>query len=454
MQKFNKFIPLLKVDAVQRKVYGVATGETVDKSGEICDYEGTKPFYQAWSSGFEKATDGKSLGNVRAMHGSVAAGKVTEIVFDDIAKTIEICAHIVDDNEWKKVEEGVYTGFSQGGNYVKMWKDEANPEITRYIADPVEVSIVDNPCLGASTFQYIKADGAIEMRKFISVEKPKVETAKVVSKKLEQKWVTTDEKTFVKKEDAKAHQAKIDAEAEIAAKLAPVIDAAKALETAIIKREGEGDDVQTPAADTTETASLAEPIPATEKSNTAPPISKGKLVEKGMCNVSRLASIIDELTWLLSSVQWEAEIEQDGSTMPSVIQANISHICDTLTAMVAEETAELKAAGTDTEVVVDTDIENSAKAELQKFQDVAAAKEEAFTKAIAALQSTIETMGKRLAQVEAQPAPAKGVLFAVDKGHEVADAGKRPVEANGEQVAYPYRASPAEARAAALADKT
>ena len=159
------FIPLTKVDAETRTVYGLATGETADRSGEICDYATTKPFYEAWSGDIAKASAGKSFGNVRAMHGSVAAGVVKAITFNDASKQIEIAAKIVDDAEWKKVQEGVYTGFSQGGGYVKRWKDEATG-LQRYTANPSEVSLVDLPCLPTATFQLIKAAGAIEARPF------------------------------------------------------------------------------------------------------------------------------------------------------------------------------------------------------------------------------------------------------------------------------------------------
>src|SRR5690349_18533378 len=120
------FIPLTKVDAVHRLVYGVATAEVVDKSGEIMDYESTVPLYKEWSDDIAKASDGKSLGNVREMHGKSAAGKLTEILYNDDAKTIEVCAKVVDEAAWEKVLEGVYTGFSQGGKYVKKWKDPAD----------------------------------------------------------------------------------------------------------------------------------------------------------------------------------------------------------------------------------------------------------------------------------------------------------------------------------------
>jgi hypothetical protein len=134
--------------------------------GEVCDYASTKPLYQKWSRNFASATDGKSFGNLRAMHGNVIAGKLVEIAFNDAAKRIEICGKVVDDAEWAKVEEGVYTGFSQGGRYLKRWPDPDEPELMRYTAEPLEVLLVDHPRLPEATFAVIKAAGSTELRKF------------------------------------------------------------------------------------------------------------------------------------------------------------------------------------------------------------------------------------------------------------------------------------------------
>jgi hypothetical protein len=169
----NLFIPLAKADAARRMIYGYATAEFPDRSGEICDYASTKPYYEQWSADFAKASGGRSFGNLRAMHGKVAAGKISAIAFNDEAKRIEIAAKIVDDEEWRKIEEGVYTGFSQGGAYVKRWQDPEQPEFMRYTASPAEISLVDLPCLPQATFELVKADGASEKRGF--AEKP-VET--------------------------------------------------------------------------------------------------------------------------------------------------------------------------------------------------------------------------------------------------------------------------------------
>jgi len=166
------FIPLSKADAAQRLIYGYATAELPDRSGEICDYATTKPYYEQWSADFAKASGGKSLGNLRAMHGKVAAGKISAIAFNDDEKRIEIAARIIDDEEWRKIEEGVYTGFSQGGAYVKRWADPENPEFTRYTACPSEISLVDLPCLPQASFELVKADGAIEKRAFAGKAAP------------------------------------------------------------------------------------------------------------------------------------------------------------------------------------------------------------------------------------------------------------------------------------------
>jgi hypothetical protein len=162
MSELRLFLPIGKVDAAKRIVYGTLTAEIPDKSGEIFDYASGKPAVQAWSDEIKEASGGKSLGNVRAMHNKVAAGKFTDIQFDDDNKRIEGAAKIVDDDEWEKVVEGVYTGFSIGGSYTKRWQDKDNPSLWRFTPELTEISLVDNPCVPTATFEYIKADGSVE----------------------------------------------------------------------------------------------------------------------------------------------------------------------------------------------------------------------------------------------------------------------------------------------------
>lgn len=154
-------IPLRKIDEEKRLVVGRAVQEVPDRSKEILDYETAKPAFEEWSKSFEQATGGLSKGNIRVMHNpKIVAGKVVEMSFNDQDKAIDIVAKIVDDNEWKKVVEGVYTGFSVGGSYSKKWQDG---ELTRYTPKVSEVSLVDRPCIPTCTIiELHKADGSVQ----------------------------------------------------------------------------------------------------------------------------------------------------------------------------------------------------------------------------------------------------------------------------------------------------
>jgi hypothetical protein len=163
MKSMNLFAQIAKIDESKHEVWGVATAEVVDKEGEIFDYESSKPYFKNWSDEIAKATDGKSLGNVREMHEPSAVGKLVAIAFDDDLKQIRVGARIVDGVAWQKCTLGVYTGFSIGGAYVKAWKDG---EYVRFTASPVEISVVDNPCVPGAHFTAVKADGTCEVRKF------------------------------------------------------------------------------------------------------------------------------------------------------------------------------------------------------------------------------------------------------------------------------------------------
>ncbi len=178
MAKELLFVPLTKVDLVKREVWGVGAQEVADKSGEIMDYASSKPLFESWSSTAEKMSGGLSLGNVREMHGKSAAGKLTMFKANDDSKLFEVCAKVVDDAAWKKVTEGVYTGFSIGGSYAKRWEDADDKKLMRYTASPSEISLVDSPCIPTATFTMVKADGIEEQVEFKRVEK----TAKKLQK--------------------------------------------------------------------------------------------------------------------------------------------------------------------------------------------------------------------------------------------------------------------------------
>lgn len=163
MPGFQMIIPITKVDAKQRIVYG-AIDEAVDSANQIFDYESNKGEVEKWSASFAKATNGKSFGNLRRMHQvDKACGTFLPPVFNDQSKRVEIAAKVVDEEEWEKVEQGVYTGFSPGGKYLKRWQDGG---AERYTAELYEISLVDKPAIPTATFELIKADGSMEKRHF------------------------------------------------------------------------------------------------------------------------------------------------------------------------------------------------------------------------------------------------------------------------------------------------
>ena len=169
-QRMKLFAQILKVDEARQEVIGRIAQEEPDAAKEIMDYETSKPLFRSWSESFHEATGGMSKGNVRAMHGKVAAGKLTDISFDDEQKAVDVVAHIVDAAEWEKCLKGVYTGFSIGGSYAKRWEDG---DLMRYTAKPTEVSLVDNPCMKSARFSLVKADGTVEEKELgKAVEQP------------------------------------------------------------------------------------------------------------------------------------------------------------------------------------------------------------------------------------------------------------------------------------------
>lgn len=162
------FVPINKIDEEQRLVYGQVAAEVVDNSGEVFDYDASKPYFQKWSENAHITSGGKSKGNLRVMHTSKVAGIVTDLGFDDENRVIEACAKVIDDNEWNMVKAGAYTGFSMGGRYVsRAEKADSNGKTTKtYVADPVEISLVDKPCIPTAVFSVVKADGIVEQRHF------------------------------------------------------------------------------------------------------------------------------------------------------------------------------------------------------------------------------------------------------------------------------------------------
>jgi hypothetical protein len=393
-----KFIPFSKVDSVRREVSGIVTAEVPDKDREVCDYEKSKPYYQQWSDEFKKSTDGVSLGNLREMHQLSAVGKATDLRFNDQDKEIEMTFKVVDDDAWKKCEERVYTGFSQGGR--KVGEQKADPVFkgcVRYTANPAEVSLVDNPCLGVAHFAYVKADGSIEMRKFLKTEVPESEHDRIQA--LEQEVSLLKAATIVPITTAPTPAEPV-AKAETKTKRV----GGKDLPASSFAYVGDPDKTETwkfPIHDAAHARNAlarfnqAKGIPASAKGKVRSKIvaaakkfgievssdsekvicqqqaaifacmrkaarvyvngnldkvgislqsldsDMGKLA-KGMYEVSRLAGFLEDLSWMVFAVANEQDWELDEeSALPQLLAENVEALTETFLEMVDEETREL-----------------------------------------------------------------------------------------------------------------
>lgn len=347
------FFQLHKADAVARRVFA-RLDETVDRAGEAMDYARSAPLIKAWSDAQYAATAGKSRGNVRGQHGRIASGVVSDIVFDDTARTVEFAIDVVDDGEWEKIEKGVYTGISPGGSALRF-KDEAGK--TRYAVKALDhIALVDVPCLPTATFTLLKADGSEEQIPFAAhaAATPDADLIRALSG-------ATTLRAF-------------------GALVAPL--SAEALEKALGGTAALGSDVKASlfsAAQRREMAAagLAMPdgsfpvsdqqdleagIAVLEKAAGDFPDARAHLVarataldlvdilpdewgaatalQKGLGTVSRLAELLDALTWLSKSVVYEASEEADGSSLPGRLTIWLAQGASILTDMATEETAE------------------------------------------------------------------------------------------------------------------
>lgn len=373
------FIPLTKVDAAQRLVWG-SFDETPDRAGEVCDYATAKPAFQAWSDSMAKASDGQNLGNIRGQHDlKKAAGKLIEISFDDAAKRVDFCAKIVDDQEWLKVEERVYTGFSPGGSYAKRWKDGDN---YRYTPRVGELSIVDVPCNPSATFTLVKADGAEEEVEFVlgKAYEPGNDVTKARAEDMAKAADGTTFKDHVVQaradliaENAAAALAKMAGAPEVAE---PVVAhapaggaaAADALEAAFAKADAvlvTGDVSGSPmlayAAAITgglvkcDTALLITPPSSEAVALIGADLAKSieaaaairavaePILAKGMYSISDAVSSLQSFAWLTQDVCYDASYENDGSPLPQMAVNIVNSIKGFLIALVEEEVAEMLA---------------------------------------------------------------------------------------------------------------
>jgi hypothetical protein len=130
-------------------VEGVASSESVDSQGEIVKASAIKA----------AATDYLKFPAVREMHQLIAAGKALGLDVGEDGKTY-IAAKIVDPIAIRKIEEGVYKGFSIGGSVPPGGRNKDDPKIIEQLKLS-EISLVDRPANPDCVVTLFKADAEL-----------------------------------------------------------------------------------------------------------------------------------------------------------------------------------------------------------------------------------------------------------------------------------------------------
>jgi phage shock protein A len=160
-------VPIMKVDQDRRIVSGFATLDNIDRQRDIVLASASKAAFSAFQ------------GNVREMHGKIAAGRVVsfreKMYFDPETQKmyegiwVEVYVSKGAQSTWEKVLDKTLTGFSIGGAITEkddVWNDEISGFITIVKAYYLtELSLVDAPANQLSNIFAIQkmADGETEV---------------------------------------------------------------------------------------------------------------------------------------------------------------------------------------------------------------------------------------------------------------------------------------------------
>lgn len=431
IQKFVPFSRVVEKDDDTVEVYGLVTAQRPDKDDEVCDYAKSKVYYDALVKEQSKRTGGDNLFPLREMHQLSAVGKGIKYDPNDAAKEIHMGFCVVDPNAVKKVRAKVYTGFSHGGRVVgKMIKDPDFPGCMRYVINPSEQSLVDNPCLEDAAYEYVRADGSVEIVKIAKAKNANEKDTKRVAGKdcpkhcfayrpddHPKNWYfpiesPDDDKPWEERHirnalsqwskakhlsdadekkkawerivaAAKKHDIEVTGE-----KLAKVYGLA--LDgSVIVKRTSSSSTIEEVRRALAKTKSerredVVQKDVLLEKIKDILVSKLGARAEKGMYDVSRLAELLQTLCWARLNAEREAEVEGDDSEVPSMLQSNLKDLIESFLAMAEEETSELAAlnqAGERTVYMVTTvDLIKAANTSLAKHFKTAASHHEKLAK--------------------------------------------------------------------------
>lgn len=326
------------------KVWGYASSETVDSDGETITADAMKA----------AIPDYMKFGAVREMHGKSAAGTAIEINVEDDGRTF-FGAHVVDPVAVKKVQTGVYKGFSIGGSVTG--RDELNKSVINGIK-LTEISLVDRPANPDAVFTCYKADKGADAGKYDADDD--------ADDKDDKPSENPDDGDKDDKDDDKS--AKKDGDAE--------------------KAEFSADEI----------AALRKMLKSTSE--------KGEPVEKSMYQVKSLASVLQEVQWFIGNAEWEAK--HDNNTMPDDVVSKAKNaaktLSDALVVLVAAEAGKISG---------ESAADDAAKADVSDGLNKTAEAEQ-----LAKVQAERDNALAELEALKKQAEPPKGSLMAISKAED------------------------------------
>ena len=372
--KFNKFMPLAKMEEQSDgtlNVFGIVTAEQPDLDNEVCDYEGTKPLYQAKVATMFKLTSAvagmePSIMPMREMHQLKAIGAGRTIEFDDATKTIRMGFNVVDPDAIVKFKKGVLIGFSQGGAYVgEKMADPVHKGCMRYIADPAEVSGVDSPCLPGAlvesmkgrTVSLMKSSGVLEQVPLLiptpdnlRLEKLERTNAAILEMLKEKKTKEVDGVELSASCFAYVGDAEDTSTWKLPIKFPGDEEKTKShIRNALARfeqTEGMSADEKAKAKKKIVAAAKEHGIEVSDADKAAISRACAKIsLVKGMYEVGWLASFIEDLHWLCLQSEFERDMEDDGSKVPEGLREAWMALLVEFKAMAVEEADELAASG-------------------------------------------------------------------------------------------------------------
>jgi phage head maturation protease len=417
MQDTKIYAEIMKTDDEKRMVYGYASTETLDSQEEKVSKDAVA----------DALTDYMKWANIREMHQPSAVGVAKEAEIDD--KGLYVVAKVVDDDAWNKVKEGVYKGFSLGGKKVAKVQD------TITALKLTEISLVDRPANPDCKFDVWKAEGIEEVEKVAEREDVKPEEGK-------------DKYGDVKFADEKNKKYPIDTEEHIRAawnyinkeKNAAKYSAedVKSIKGKIVSAWKDKIDKEGPPSAKEKEAEKVE-NPELIKAQEDLKKYAGQEIYDSQTAMSALSTVY----YLLITERQEMENQPEQVTLLETVVKNLKAFIaseiledhEEALAM-AEKTEDLQKAGArnskgdferiqgihDHSVSLGADC-SSKKAEgaddLQKVHNETLDKVTSLETELTKVQGEKETLEKRVKELEAQPAPAKGVLKVVEKGQDI-----------------------------------